>query len=68
MSNDPSAIQRTSLKEDERVILIACSLLHSTAGGGLKGAHNGLVHASQDAGMWKLIATNSWPLEEKKGV
>ena len=39
-------------------------LLHSTAGGGLKGAHNGLVHASQDAGMWKLIATNSWPCEE----
>ena len=36
-------------------------LLHSTAGGGLKGAQRGFVHASQDAGMWKLIATNSWP-------
>ena len=40
-----------------------CLLLHSTAGGGLKGAQSGLVQASQEAGMWKLIATNSWPWE-----
>ena len=36
--------------------------LHSTAGGGLKGAHSCLVHRSQLVGMWKLMATSSCPL------
>ena len=36
--------------------------LHSTAGGGLNGAHSCLVHPSQLAGMWNEIWTNSWPL------
>lgn len=35
---------------------------HSRAGGGLNMCHNGLEHTSQVVGMWKLIATSSWPL------
>ncbi len=36
--------------------------MHSSAGGGLNGAHSCLAHPSQLAGMWKEIWTNSWPL------
>ena len=35
---------------------------HSRAGGGRNMCHKGLEHTSQVVGMWKLMATNSWPL------
>lgn len=41
---------------------------HSSAGGGLNTCHRGLAQASQLAGKWYKVGTNSWPLWCRKFV